>query len=149
MSIIVEAKVLDSRVPAIVDTGSTISIIPVGILAKAQKASYDVDSLEVLSDDSIIPVFDASRNHIAFVGANKIAVVLEERNKVEVAFHIADDNEADILLGTNTLGKLGVQVVLPPQEQTLHAEAQEEVVVARRMYIPPYGKVGFSMSRGK
>ncbi|XGW19754.1 hypothetical protein V3C99_003527, partial [Haemonchus contortus] len=136
----VEAKVLDLRVPAIVDTGSMISIIPVGILARAQKEGYDVDSLEVLSEDSIIPVFDASRNRMDFLGAVKIAVELEEGNKVDVAFHIADDKEAKILLGTNALGKLGIQVVLPPQEPTLQAEASERVVVARRMYIPPYGK---------
>uniref|UniRef100_A0A7I4Z2W1 Retroviral aspartyl protease n=1 Tax=Haemonchus contortus TaxID=6289 RepID=A0A7I4Z2W1_HAECO len=136
----VEAKVLDLRVPAIVDTGSMISI-PVGILAKAQKEGYDVDSLEVLSEDSIIPVFDASRNRMDFLGVVKIAVELEEGNKVNVAFHIADDKEAEILLGTNSLGKLSVQVVLPPQEPTLQAEAPERVVVARRMYIPPYGKV--------
>nr|CDJ81915.1 Zinc finger domain containing protein [Haemonchus contortus] len=139
-SMTVEAKVLDLRVPAIVDTGSMISIIPVGILARAQKEGYDVDSLEVLSEDSIIPVFDASRNRMDFLGAVKIAVELEEGNKVDVAFHIADDKEAEILLGTNALGKLGIQVVLPPQEPTLQAEASERVVVARRMYIPPYGK---------
>nr|CDJ98289.1 unnamed protein product [Haemonchus contortus] len=80
------------------------------------------------------------RNRMDFLGAVKIAVELEEGNKVDVAFHIADDKEAKILLGTNALGKLGIQVVLPPQEPTLQAEASERVVVARRMYIPPYGK---------
>ncbi|KAK6016393.1 zinc knuckle [Ostertagia ostertagi] len=148
-SMTVETRLLNMRVPAILDTGSMISIIPVSILAKAQKAGYNVDSLEVISDDSIIPVFDASRNRMAFLGAVKIAVELESGNKVEVAFHIVDDKEAEILLGTNALGKLGVQVLLPPQDPMIERDA-EKVVVARRMYIPPVWKgTGLSTLRGR
>ncbi|VDO83770.1 unnamed protein product [Heligmosomoides polygyrus] len=73
-------------------------------------------------------------------GAVKVVVELEGGKKVEVAFHIADEKGDEILLGTNALDKLGVQVVLTPQETDEVEEVSQRVVVARRIYIPPHGR---------
>lgn len=136
----VSARLVDTQVSAILDTGSMISILPVGVLARAQQAGYDVDSLEVLPKDTMVPVYDASGNQMAFLGAVKVLVELEGGKKVEVAFHIADEKGDEILLGTNALDKLGVQVVLTPQEtDEVVEEDSQRVVVARRIYIPPHG----------
>ncbi|VDO18786.1 unnamed protein product [Heligmosomoides polygyrus] len=140
-AMLVSAKLLQKQVPAILDTGSMISIVPVGILARAQDAGFDIDSLEVLPRESMGPVYDASNNQMVFLGAVKLNVELEGGKKVEVAFHISDEKGESILLGTNALGKLGVQVLLSPETPSgLSNSDVQRVTVARRIYIPPYSK---------
>ncbi|KAK6016362.1 zinc knuckle [Ostertagia ostertagi] len=136
----VKAKLLDMSVPAILDTGSMISIMPVGVLARAKKSGFDVDSLEMVPRESMVPVCDASGNSMAFLGAVKVNIELEGGDSGEVAFHISDMKEGELLLGTNALEKLGVRVMLTPKEANRWSKGSERVVVARRIYIPPYGK---------
>uniref|UniRef100_A0A7I4YDV5 CCHC-type domain-containing protein n=1 Tax=Haemonchus contortus TaxID=6289 RepID=A0A7I4YDV5_HAECO len=136
----VKTKLLDMRVSAILDTGSMISIMPVGMLARAQKSGFDVDSLEVVPKESMVPVFDASGNSMAFLGAVKVDIELDGGDSKEVAFHISDMKEGELLLGTDALEKLGVQVTLTPKDSNMWSQDSERVVVARRIYIPPYGR---------
>ncbi|KAK6012773.1 zinc knuckle [Ostertagia ostertagi] len=109
----VKARLLNMSVPAILDTGSMVSIMPVGVLARAQKTGFDVDSLEVIPKGSMVPVLDASGNSMTFLGAVfDCSHKLEGGDRAEVAFHISDVKEGEILLGTNALKEVGVQVVL-------------------------------------
>ncbi|EYC34973.1 hypothetical protein Y032_1220g3764 [Ancylostoma ceylanicum] len=87
----------------------------------------------------MVPVYDASGNRMTFLGAVKIWVELEGGKKSEVAFHISDVKDDDILIGTNSLKELGVQLTFI-QDETKHSEEVKEkrVVVAKRIYIPPH-----------
>ncbi|RCN34048.1 zinc knuckle [Ancylostoma caninum] len=138
----VSVMIMEERMPAILDTGSIISILPVGVLARARDAGFDVNSLEVLPESSMVPVYDASGNRMTFLGAVKVYVGLEDGKKSEVAFHILDVKDDDILLSTNSLKELGVQLTLVPDEIKHSEEVKDKrVVVAKRIYVPPHESV--------
>ncbi|EYC38562.1 hypothetical protein Y032_0710g1733 [Ancylostoma ceylanicum] len=59
---------MNDRLPAMLDTGSMISIVLVGVLARAKAKGFNVDSLEVIARTKIEPVYDASNNRIEFLG---------------------------------------------------------------------------------
>ncbi|KHJ96328.1 zinc knuckle [Oesophagostomum dentatum] len=105
-------KLMDMRVPAMLDTGSMISIIPVGLIAQAKRKEYDIESLKLVEGREVVPVCDASGNLMKFLGAVKVEVKLETGRKSLVAFHIADTCEKEVLLGTNSLRDLGIEVVI-------------------------------------
>ncbi|KAK6060734.1 hypothetical protein COOONC_01603 [Cooperia oncophora] len=63
----------------------------------------------------MVPVYDASGNRMEFMGAVKITVELKAGRKVKVSFHIMDVSEKEILLGTNSLDQLGVNVHISPE----------------------------------
>lgn len=58
------AKLLDTRSPALLDTGSMITIVPVGVLAKTKDRGSDVDGLEVIPARERMQVYDASKNEM-------------------------------------------------------------------------------------
>ncbi|EYC06194.1 hypothetical protein Y032_0077g1084 [Ancylostoma ceylanicum] len=105
----VQVRLMDKEVPAVLDTGSMISVVPVRILEDAQKRGYDVDKLKILKTRS--KVYDASNNAMAFIGAVRIDVEVEGQKRA-VAFHVSRDDENELLLGTNALEDLGVKVVI-------------------------------------
>ncbi|KAK6021093.1 zinc knuckle, partial [Ostertagia ostertagi] len=133
-------SMMNERVSALIDTGSMVSIVPVGLLARAQKNGFDVDSLTVIDQKTLDPVYDASNNRMQFLGGVVIGVKIEGGAEYEVAFYISNDKGQEVLLGTNALKSLGVQIQLPkpattPTRRTSHIG---KVTVARRAYIPPY-----------
>nr|CDJ95103.1 gag, pol and env protein precursor [Haemonchus contortus] len=133
-------NMLNERVRALIDTGSMISIVPIGLLARAQDNGFDVDSLTVIDRETLEPVYDASNNEMQFLGGISIAVKIEGGSEYEVAFYISKEKGHEVLLGTNALGGLGVQIHLPraplfPIQRSSH---RGKVTVARRTYIPPY-----------
>nr|CDJ98100.1 unnamed protein product [Haemonchus contortus] len=131
---------MDMWVPAILDTGSMISILPVELLARAQKEAFDMEKLEVLPEESMVPVCDASCNRMNFLGAIKMQVYLEGGDTAIVAFHIADTNDKDILLGMNALDRLVVQLVIRSEIGDDNTEKDARgVTVLRRLYVPPHG----------
>uniref|UniRef100_A0A7I5E602 RNA-directed DNA polymerase n=1 Tax=Haemonchus contortus TaxID=6289 RepID=A0A7I5E602_HAECO len=133
-------NMLNERVRALIDTGSMISIVPIGLLARAQDNGFDVDSLTVIDRKTLEPVYDASNNEMQFLGGVSIAVKIEGGSEYEVAFYISKEKGHEVLLGTNALEGLGVQIHLPraplfPIQRSSHSG---KVTVARRTYIPPY-----------
>ncbi|KAK6044780.1 zinc knuckle [Cooperia oncophora] len=132
-------NMLSARVRAVLDTGSMISIVPIAVLAQAQRSGFDVDSLEMISNSDMVPVYDASGNRMEFMGAVKITVELEGGRKAKVSFHIMDVNEKEILLGTNSLDQLGVNVHISPElDPDKDRVSSRKVIVARRAYITPH-----------
>ncbi|EYC16536.1 hypothetical protein Y032_0033g2708 [Ancylostoma ceylanicum] len=133
------AKLLDARVPALLDTGSMISIVPVGVLIRAKSRGFDVDCLEVIPESEMESVYDASNHKMEFLGAVKITVELENGRKNEIAFHIRDSSDDEILLGTNSLDELGVQLtVSKAEEDNPRGDCQNlsKIPMARRVYVP-------------
>ncbi|VDO19963.1 unnamed protein product [Heligmosomoides polygyrus] len=76
-----------------------ISIIPMGLIAQARKAEYDVESLEVLPNGG---------------------------GKADAAFHVSDEKGKEILVKTNALDNLGEQVSLTPQETSGQEETAKQ-----------------------
>ncbi|KAK6044692.1 zinc knuckle, partial [Cooperia oncophora] len=142
--VIASLNLLDRTAPALIDTGSMISIIPVGVLAKAQDNGYDVDALQLIEQDRLSPVFDASDNRMNFLGAVIIEAELHEGNRCKVAFHISKKKEEEIILGTNALADLGVGISIarkggsPREQSDSSVEKEGKVAVVRRMYVPPH-----------
>uniref|UniRef100_A0A7I5EEG1 CCHC-type domain-containing protein n=1 Tax=Haemonchus contortus TaxID=6289 RepID=A0A7I5EEG1_HAECO len=99
-------RMLECRVPALLDTGSMISIVPVRVLAR------DVDRLELIKDDKNVPVHDAFNNRMEFMSAVRIIVELEGGRSSDVAFYIVDSCDDEVLLGTNALSDLGVDLTI-------------------------------------
>lgn len=85
--------------PALIDSGSMVSIIPIGLLEKAQRRGFDVDSLATTSSREISPLFDASDNQIDVLGAVEIDAELEGGRKALVTFHITNQFQNEVLLG--------------------------------------------------
>ncbi|KHJ90968.1 hypothetical protein OESDEN_09172 [Oesophagostomum dentatum] len=107
-----EVAMLNMKISAVLDTGSMISIIPVGLIAEAKKRGFEVMSMELVEDSKMEPVYDASGKKGEFLGAVKVEIELKEGQTSMVAFHIADNSEKVVLLGTNSLSDLGVQLVI-------------------------------------
>lgn len=60
-------------------------------------------TLQANPKEEIPPVFDASNNGMKFLGAVEIEAGLGDGRHSEVAFHVAERDEKEILLGTNAL----------------------------------------------
>ncbi|KAL6723795.1 hypothetical protein Aduo_018763 [Ancylostoma duodenale] len=112
---VVRARLMGKEIPALLDTGSVISVILVRILEDAQKRAYDLDRLKVLKMKSN-KVYDASNNAMTFVGAVRINIEIEGQKRA-VAFRILRDEQNELLLGTNALEDSGVKVVISGEEQ--------------------------------
>ncbi|KAK6043594.1 zinc knuckle [Cooperia oncophora] len=78
------------------------------VLARAQDSGYDVDMLEMIEECELSPVYDAQDNRMGFLVI--IEAELLEVNSRKVAFHISRRKEDVIILGTNALHDLGVEV---------------------------------------
>ncbi|VDL72315.1 unnamed protein product [Nippostrongylus brasiliensis] len=129
-------KVLNKRVEALLDTGSMISIIPIRMLAEAKDDRYNIDALTFVNKSKLAPVHDASGNRMNFLGAVYLDVEVKEGGSSTVAFHISAREEDDVIIGTNALQRLGVEVtVRKPVKDT----AANRVVISKRMYVPPRG----------
>ncbi|VDL84330.1 unnamed protein product [Nippostrongylus brasiliensis] len=51
-----QLNLLDGSCPALLDTGSMISIIPIEVLAQAKERGYDVDALQLIENSQLRPV---------------------------------------------------------------------------------------------
>ncbi|KAK6041262.1 hypothetical protein COOONC_21232, partial [Cooperia oncophora] len=120
-------SMLSARVRAVLDTGSMISIVPIAVLAQAQRSGFDVDSLEMISNSDMVP------NRMEFMGAVKITVEIEGGRKAKVSFHIMDVNRRDIT-GYKLLGPVGVNVHISPELDPDKTGCPQE----RRAYITPH-----------
>ncbi|KAK6044205.1 zinc knuckle [Cooperia oncophora] len=141
--IMVPVRLLEERHMALVDTGSMISVIPLKALERAQNRGFDVDLLQVVPKSKLKPVFDASNNRMNLVAAVYIQVETENGQRETIAFHISPDKEAETIIGTNALNKLGIDVrmnsaKLKDDTSLIKEENKNKVVVAKRVYIPPH-----------
>ncbi|KAK6019494.1 hypothetical protein OSTOST_14870 [Ostertagia ostertagi] len=109
-------RLLNGENPALIDTGSMISIVPVEVLGKAKDRGFDVDTLKLVEKSQLAPVFDASENKMEFLGAVFIETELEGGNRCVVPFHISPAKDEELILGTNALSRLGVEVSIVRNE---------------------------------
>ncbi|EYB97728.1 hypothetical protein Y032_0138g2082 [Ancylostoma ceylanicum] len=120
-------EILGNETEALIDTGSMVSILSIGILRSAQQRGIDVDALETIGSDSMKPVYDASNNKMKFLGAVYVDVAIKGGRKSRVPFHISQEKGCEVLLGTNALNNLGVTInISPPQSEKQHEEVKKK-----------------------
>lgn len=76
--IVGSVRLLGEEYPALIDTGSMISIVPVEVLGSAMDRGYDLDALPLVQTKALMPVFDASNSRMQFLGAVYIEVELAD-----------------------------------------------------------------------
>ncbi|XGW15120.1 hypothetical protein V3C99_000979, partial [Haemonchus contortus] len=135
------AELLNCQVQALIDSGSMISIIPLQILATAHQKGFDIETLKREDDNRIETVYDASNHPMTFLGIVWIHVKLQDGISSDVAFHISKEKSNEILLGTNALKKLGVQIVMEPtsreqQKSETNDIPPSSVLAADRITVP-------------
>ncbi|XGW18167.1 hypothetical protein V3C99_002633 [Haemonchus contortus] len=134
---------------ALIDSGSMASIIPITLLEKAQANGYDVDALFTFSAKEVGPVYDASAgNEMKIVGAVTLEVTLDGGGEDKVTFHITPLSQDEVLLGMNSLQKLGVRISIIgsdaegasgcPKGKGTDLNKVEVAKVTRRAYVSPH-----------
>ncbi|XGW23594.1 hypothetical protein V3C99_005654, partial [Haemonchus contortus] len=114
----VKLQCLGLELPAMIDTGSQLTIMPLSFLLKAKKAGADVDTLckEVKSRD--MEVFDASGNLMSFLGCMETELKLLGGGTSLVQMHVKRLKDEVLLLGTNALEALGIRILISTQNET-------------------------------
>ncbi|KAK6036368.1 zinc knuckle [Cooperia oncophora] len=90
-----EVEIFGITAKALVDTGSVISIIPVGLLKRRR-------------------LFDASGNAMSFLSEITTEVMVIGASTACVHMHVQQSNDDTLLLGTNALEVLGISLKLTP-----------------------------------
>ncbi|WKY07926.1 hypothetical protein Q1695_007431 [Nippostrongylus brasiliensis] len=106
-----KAKLLGHEADVLVDTGSVISIMPTKFLKRLKDKGVDLDSMVHMvgpADDT--RVRDASGNTMSFLMRIDVAVALGNNQPTVIQFHIQRSDNEVILLGTNALQALHVEI---------------------------------------
>ncbi|CAJ0607110.1 unnamed protein product [Cylicocyclus nassatus] len=81
------------------------------MLMASRDSGFDLDgNVEKIEIDHLAPVYDASGNRMKFKGAVRLAIELEDGVKQKIALFVIARADGMIVLGTNTLAKLGFSV---------------------------------------
>ncbi|KAL6724159.1 hypothetical protein Aduo_019072 [Ancylostoma duodenale] len=142
------------KTKALIDTGSTISIIPVGFLKRAQETGADLDQMvTMMGDGNETQVYDASGNPMKFLMRIATDVKVCGARATTAQLRVQQSRDEVIMLGTNVLGALGIQVTLNPSTDSCpcqHSESlscaekrkklaeEPEASVVQRVLVPPF-----------
>ncbi|KAK5970517.1 Zinc knuckle, partial [Trichostrongylus colubriformis] len=113
----VRLQCLGLELPAMIDTGSQLTIMPLSFLLKARDAGADMDTLckEVKAEQ--LEVFDASGNKMDFLGCMETKMELVGGNRGIIQMHVKRLRDEVVLLGTNALEVLGVKIIISSDTQ--------------------------------
>ncbi|KAK6056865.1 hypothetical protein COOONC_05627 [Cooperia oncophora] len=114
-----DIEVFGLNTKALIDTGSVISIIPVGLLQLAHNLGADIDQTgTILGDADKDEVLDASGNPMTFLKRIAVDIKVKGAKKANVQLHVQQASDTLILLGTNAMEALGIGVSLTPETDT-------------------------------
>ncbi|KAL6729616.1 hypothetical protein Aduo_000658 [Ancylostoma duodenale] len=112
-----DIELLGVKAKALIDTGSVISIIPVGLLKRAQHAGSDLDEMvTMMEDDDDVQVYDASGNPMEFLMRIALEIKVQGAGRAKTQLYIQQSKDQLVLLGTNVLAALGIEVKLNPEK---------------------------------
>lgn len=111
MGKLLRKKLLGLTKPALIDSGSMVSLISVDVFEEAPSNGFDVDMLPTLSKKEISSIFDASGNAMKLFGAVSIEVELDDGIKDNVTLNETKRGD-EILIGMNALERLGVRITI-------------------------------------
>ncbi|EYC14484.1 hypothetical protein Y032_0040g234 [Ancylostoma ceylanicum] len=105
-------KIFGVTTKALIDTGSVISIVPVGLLkmARQQGVNFDAEAAKVGSGNERT-LIDASGNPMGFLAELVANVRVQEAGKAPVHLHVQRTQDTTLLLGTNALSELGITII--------------------------------------
>ncbi|KHJ84557.1 zinc knuckle, partial [Oesophagostomum dentatum] len=106
-----DVTVMGIKAKAMIDTGSIISILPLGLLRQALKSGSPLDEMvTMLGAGNDRKVFDASGNEMRFLMLVATHVDVHGGGSARVHFHIHESPDSLILLGTNALKQLDIKI---------------------------------------
>ncbi|KAK6027021.1 zinc knuckle [Ostertagia ostertagi] len=135
-----DATIFGIKVKALIDTGSVISILPAALLKQAKENGFDLDSeVEMVGNGCEHQVFDASGNPMQFLAIVNAEVSVQGADSIRVSMHVQKGKSKTLLLGTNVLEALGIQLRFEPSIDTSRKARNllEHAKASRRMIIPP------------
>lgn len=137
-----EINVLGRKVIALLDTGSELSILPVGILQQALGDGIDIDTeVKELILPEAATITDASGTTMKFLTAVELPVKDEsDGQEVVVKMFVSMRQHDTVIIGTNAIPAMGYKIskiMRKPED-----EKQPTAVVAGRVYTPS-GEAGF------
>ncbi|KAK6018806.1 zinc knuckle [Ostertagia ostertagi] len=143
------------RAKALIDTGSVISIISLGTLKRAQKEGADLDNMiTMLGEVGVHDIKDAMQ----FLQLISTDLEVLGARKARVYMHVQNNMDETILLGTNALESLGIQIVFanPTSGEIKESWSHSSTKVAKiieRVVVPPGGtsnvKIAGPVSHGE
>ncbi|RCN53811.1 zinc knuckle [Ancylostoma caninum] len=111
---ICDVEIFGMRARALVDTGSIITIVPVGLLKRTRNEGIDLDSkVTMIGKGGEQRIVDASGNPMQFHMIIEADVKLVGSPTIKAQMHVHPSSDEVLLLGTNVLGALGVRVQMP------------------------------------
>ncbi|KAK6029636.1 hypothetical protein OSTOST_04251 [Ostertagia ostertagi] len=146
---------------ALIDTGSVVSIIPVGLLKLAQERGVDMDRMvTMLGEPNQNQVLDASGNPMKFLMRIAVEIEVKGAKRAKVQLHVQQSDDTLILLGTNAMKALGIEVNLKPETDLNHEThsttkkdavkpIKNEVARARKRVVIPPNSSAFVELEGK
>ncbi|KAL6742447.1 hypothetical protein Aduo_015596 [Ancylostoma duodenale] len=104
------------KTKALLDTGSVISVIPVGFLKKAQSAGVNLDSMvTMMGDGKEAQAYNASGDPTKFLMRIATKVRICGAGSATAQLHVQQSSDEVLMLLTNVLGALGIQVKFIPE----------------------------------
>ncbi|KAK6012479.1 zinc knuckle [Ostertagia ostertagi] len=111
-----DVKIFGISAKALVDTGSVVSIVPVGLLKQARDQGVDLDNqASVVGDGKQRKLIDASGNPMSFLSEIVTEVSVPGASTACVHMHVQQSKDNTLLLGTNALFELGISLKLSPR----------------------------------
>ncbi|KAK6056897.1 zinc knuckle [Cooperia oncophora] len=107
-----EVEIFGITAKALVDTGSVISIIPVGLLKRVREQGADLDAkAHIVGDGKQRRLFDASGNAMSFLSEIKTEVMVIGASTACVHMHVQQSNDDTLLLGSGDFSETDPQMV--------------------------------------
>ncbi|EYB82894.1 hypothetical protein Y032_0348g3182 [Ancylostoma ceylanicum] len=136
-------EIFGMKAKALIDTGSVITIIPLGLLKKAMEQGADLDEMvTMMGSGSATQVYDASGNPMSFLMLIATTISVEGAGSARVQMHIQKSENDTILLGTNALESLGIRIQLgssAKEDQQPKRDSSESLAsAAHKVIIPPF-----------
>ncbi|RCN45604.1 hypothetical protein ANCCAN_08440 [Ancylostoma caninum] len=149
---ICDVNIMNVKAKAMIDTGSIISILPLGLLKLALENGSPLDDLvTMLGDGDSRKIVDASGNEMSFLMLVATDVQVLGAGLARVQFHIQKTPDTLILLGMNALKSLGIQICMNRTQDTEPCQnfCGDTATATERRVIPPGAAAILSISSGK
>uniref|UniRef100_A0A7I4XWQ3 CCHC-type domain-containing protein n=1 Tax=Haemonchus contortus TaxID=6289 RepID=A0A7I4XWQ3_HAECO len=111
-----EMEIFGIKAKALVDTGSVISIVSVGLLKRARERGADLDAKAcIVGDGRQRKLFDASGDSMSFLSEIIAEVSVKGAGTTRIHMHVQQSKDNTLLIGTNALHQLVISIQLSPR----------------------------------
>uniref|UniRef100_A0A7I4YHH5 RNA-directed DNA polymerase n=1 Tax=Haemonchus contortus TaxID=6289 RepID=A0A7I4YHH5_HAECO len=145
-----EVEIFGVAAKALVDTGSVVSIVPVGLLKQVRERGVDLDAkASIVGDGKQRKLYDASGNAMGFLSEIVTEVTVVGAGKASVHLHVQQSKDDTLLLGTNALSELGISLRLTPyKDRDVTKDLHPNMAYSDRRVVVAPGKIATVQIRG-